>query len=237
MTDLHAALAARATARQRHQDATAAFARITDARSARQTKLAQLESAESEWVVRQARRVRRWAITGAKGEEPQLVTDAKVQQRLASARADAAAVELALREIQRAEGDARRELANAETAVRDIAVAIIAAEGEREAEAIIAAESELEERRTRLRGLRELVAPTILIMCAAPTVGDDVQVRGPDREKFERAVIAHSRLHTRRDQLDTSEVEPAAIAHWRARLDELLADGGVAPSSPYAQVA
>ena len=82
--NLAAAHAARNAASTKLTELRADLERVAQTRIDRQARVAHLEGAERAWIDRAASRL-------VAGDESRLVADAKVQQQLASARADAAA--------------------------------------------------------------------------------------------------------------------------------------------------
>lgn len=231
MHELATTLAARDAARSRHQEAAAALERARQVHKDAEAEMNRLAGEETRWVERHSKRLSEWIAAGSKGSSPTLVADAKAQQALTSARAASAAAAQALAGFETAERESRQALSAAERAARTAAVTVLAAEGDALAEKIVERDAETDTLRRQLQGLRELVPPSAMVRRAAPAPGDWVTTPIPQLREIETSTsgAGRSRVHTPLNKLDSFEVDSSAIAHWRARLDELLSGTDVPP--------
>lgn len=227
-TSLTNALAARIEARTRYQAASEALERARQVHKDAEAEVARLAGEEARWVERHSKRLADWIAAGSKGSSPTLVADAKAQQALTSARAAAVAAAQALTAFETAERESRQALVAAEATARRTAIAILAAEGDALAEKIIERDRETDAMRRQLQGLRELVPPSAMVRRAAPASGDWVNTPIPQLREIEASATGadRSRVHTPINKLDTFEVDPSAVEHWRKRLNDLLSSNG-----------
>jgi len=230
MNQLSTALATRDAARTHHQEALSALERARQVCKDAETEVTQRSVEELHWVERHSKRLSEWIAAGSKGIPPVIAADAKAQHALTSARASLAASTKALTHFEAAEGEARKRLVDAESAVNAAALAILAVEGDALAQQIIDRDSETDAMRRKLVGLRSLVQPSPLVRRAAFLPSDWVHTPLNELRAIEASGGRQaSRVHTPRNKLDCDEVAPEAIEHWQRRLDALLAD--VTPSS------
>lgn len=110
MNELTTALAARADARQRHQDAAAALERGRQLHQDAEAEAARLANEEQRWISRHAKKLETWIADGSQGAAPALTGDAKAQAALANARASAAAAAQALTRLAGGEAEERERL-------------------------------------------------------------------------------------------------------------------------------
>lgn len=226
---LTAALSVRDSARAAHHEAAGVLERARTTATAAQAEATRLEAAERSWIERHSKRLAEWIAAGSKGAQPVLAADAKAQATVGSARAAASAAAQTLARFESAERDSRQTLAVAEAVVDQAVRAVLTTEGDREAEEILREEAALEARRNTLRGLRELVPPTVLVRRAAPMEGDWLHIPMHELRASTPAASPRDRLHTPISQIGTAEVDPAAVEHWQARRASLLSGEDAMP--------
>jgi hypothetical protein len=221
LTSTRAEIVAAQTA---HQANTEALARGRERLEAARTEIARLDTANSEAVARHARRLEQHARDGKSGELPQLMPPDKHIAAEIAARRTFQAATLAVASLEAAEQQSRQALARAEAAHRDVALAILADEGDALAQRLIDHDAEGEAMRQQLAGLRDLVPPSALVRRAVFLPSDWVNVPLNELRELEAAGGRHTRLRadTPLNKLDRDEIAPEAIEHWRARLESLL---------------
>jgi len=223
MTELTNALAARAVAREELTAEEAVLARATAYLAERDAAHHRLAAGDQAAVQRQARRAEEHFRENRGGSPaPLVITDKRLAEQMVEGQTRAAALATVER-LQASVRAKRIKLTAVESAVRAAALAILATEADAIAQQIIDRDAETEAMRQRLVGLRDLVPPSALVRKAAWLPSDWINTPISELAALEGAGGRHpARQHTPLNRLDRDEIAPAAIQHWRARLEALL---------------